>query len=452
VSASKTKYLRGANVALMSSATIRVEHAGGTCFSLECLYKLARTKEKEAPRIFDKEPLPDSLSIDTKAKETATTMSSITDLDGFTTVSHPGGSSTSSPPKLCPQSCSPTRQGNEGGSRRNPFDNKFLTTFLPILSRRITSKHAPTEIESDLKAYMNDPDSCQPSKKALCKDQSLLITAAQSSSSSTSPAQISMYTKKRTALLSPTKGGLSLTPKNPPKGDARAVLPMNKNTPSNTQKKVFDSALENQELEREAENTAWKMMMASFNQIVKEAEEEDANKEDAWLARIEVLQKKFADAAHQKGRYKSNNDPITNFLANNTNSNNNSGNDSGNDGIYGTMEDNEDNDFSYHSSDGSAEEEENDQQVMGQNAVGTSPLATNCNNRPEYSLLNWQYEINISNHMVKQNSVPPSLTKFSRASPATTTKTSVTPPLGSQCYCGRLVLIHGDYLTKILKS
>ncbi len=216
VLASKTNRLRAANVTLMSSATIWVEHAGGTRFSLECLYKLARTKEKEATRIFNKEPLPNSLSIDTKAKETATTMSSIMDSDGFTTVSHPGGSSTSSPPKLHPQSRSPTRQGNEGGSRRNPFDDKFLTTFLLILSRGITSKHTPTGIESDLKAYVNDPDSCQPTKKALCKDQSLLVTAAQSSSSSSaSPAQISMYTKKRAALSSPTKGRLSLTLKKP---------------------------------------------------------------------------------------------------------------------------------------------------------------------------------------------------------------------------------------------
>jgi hypothetical protein len=211
VSASKTNHLRAANIMLMSSATIWVEHAGGTHFSLKCLYELARTKEKEAVRIFNKEPLSDSLSINTKAKETATTMSSITDLDGFTTVSRLGGSSTSSPPKLCPQSRSPTRQGNKGGSRRNPFDDKFLTTFLPFLSRGITSKHTLTGIESDLKAYVNDPDSRQPTKKALCKDQSLLITAAQSSSSSASPVQISMYTKKRTALSSPAKGGLSLT-------------------------------------------------------------------------------------------------------------------------------------------------------------------------------------------------------------------------------------------------
>ena len=86
------------------------------------------------------------------------------------------------------------------------------------------------------------------------------------------------------------------------------------NTPSNMLNKVFDSALENQELEREAENTAQKMMMASFYQIVKEAEEEDVEKEDAWLARIEVLRKKFADAAHQKGRYKADDNPIPNFF------------------------------------------------------------------------------------------------------------------------------------------
>ncbi len=43
-------------------------------------------------------------------------------------------------------------------------------------------------IELDLDVYVNDPDSCQPTKKALCGDQMLLITAAWSTFSCASLA------------------------------------------------------------------------------------------------------------------------------------------------------------------------------------------------------------------------------------------------------------------------
>jgi hypothetical protein len=51
---SKMGQLRKHNVSLMLLATIRVQKAGGTCFSLETLYKIAHLKEMEVRRLFAK--------------------------------------------------------------------------------------------------------------------------------------------------------------------------------------------------------------------------------------------------------------------------------------------------------------------------------------------------------------------------------------------------------------
>ncbi len=72
-------------------------------------------------------------------------MSSVTDSDGYTTVSHCGGSITSSP-KLHPQSRLPLRSSNGDGTRRNPFDDMFLTTFLPTSSDGPANRTAPPEV------------------------------------------------------------------------------------------------------------------------------------------------------------------------------------------------------------------------------------------------------------------------------------------------------------------
>ncbi len=39
--------LRADNIALMTSATIQVQQAGGSCFLFECLYEIACAEEKE---------------------------------------------------------------------------------------------------------------------------------------------------------------------------------------------------------------------------------------------------------------------------------------------------------------------------------------------------------------------------------------------------------------------
>jgi hypothetical protein len=98
---SKIKQLRAGNIALMSSATIRTQQTGGTCFLLERLYEIALSEEKKARCLFAKKTLM------TTTPDTATAMNSITDTDGFNTLSPCGGGSFLSPPKQRPQKMLP---------------------------------------------------------------------------------------------------------------------------------------------------------------------------------------------------------------------------------------------------------------------------------------------------------------------------------------------------------
>ncbi len=114
-----------------------MQQAGGTRFSLKTLYKIARSEEKEARLYTDKVLALNSTSTD--AKETATIMSSIMDSDGYTTVTRRGRSPTSSPPKPRLQS------GSKTGNRKNLFDNSFLNTFLPTFATGPAKTHAPVD-------------------------------------------------------------------------------------------------------------------------------------------------------------------------------------------------------------------------------------------------------------------------------------------------------------------
>jgi hypothetical protein len=140
---SKIKQLRADNIALMTSATIQVQQARGVCFSLGRLYKIVCLEEKEARRVFNKAPAPGSLA--TIPNDTTMVMSSVTDSDGYTTMSNHGGSITFSP-KLCPQSRSPLCSSNGDGTRRNHFDDTFFMTFLPTSLDNPADRTAPPEV------------------------------------------------------------------------------------------------------------------------------------------------------------------------------------------------------------------------------------------------------------------------------------------------------------------
>ncbi len=183
----KMGLLRKHNISLMLLASIHVQKAGGTRFFLKTLYKIARLEKKEARWLFAKEDF-----VTSAATNTAITISSITDPDGFTTVSWRGVSSTS-PPKQRPQSRSPPLP-SDGIKWVNPFDDKFLTSFPPSVGLAMDpavtvdtanraknsndQKHSsllfslvplslispPVGDGSNLNAYIRNPASCQPTK------------------------------------------------------------------------------------------------------------------------------------------------------------------------------------------------------------------------------------------------------------------------------------------------
>ena len=74
--------LRADNVALMTSATIRVQQAGGMHITLKRLYKIARQEERAARQLHGK-ALATTL---VKLSKSKTTMSLITDAEGFSII------------------------------------------------------------------------------------------------------------------------------------------------------------------------------------------------------------------------------------------------------------------------------------------------------------------------------------------------------------------------------
>jgi hypothetical protein len=76
--------------------------------------------------------------------------------------------------------------------------------------------------QGDLDANISDSALHQPIKKAFRGGQALLVTAALSTSASASPARISIYTNKRSALASPAKGKISIS-KNIKKAPQRSL-------------------------------------------------------------------------------------------------------------------------------------------------------------------------------------------------------------------------------------
>jgi len=131
--------LRKGNISHLVGASARVKAAGGTTFSLENLFEIARSEEKEARRRYAS-----AGSTNSEATNALTIHSSITDTDGFTTVRARSGKS-SSPPKQRLQSRSPPRP-DFGTERVNQFDEIFLNSFKAPDGTRIDT-NAPTEMD-----------------------------------------------------------------------------------------------------------------------------------------------------------------------------------------------------------------------------------------------------------------------------------------------------------------
>ncbi len=235
-----------------------------------------------------------------------------------------------------------------------------------------------SSFQVDLDAYVNDLDSRQPSKKALCADQMSLVTTAHSSSFSASPKRVSIYNNKQTAILSPEKGGMALPHfhgTNKPKSHPTSWM-----TPTSVEfRTALDKALGCQEAQWEAKNTARKKMMAPYDKLMDEVDQDDTAKEMACLARIQILREKFAKDSREKGSGKQ------------ADESNKYAEIDYDEGVRKADSNEDDKDFSYHSSDSSAEEDGNHQDNFGQHAVGTSPMVTEYghNTNHEDALPNW---------------------------------------------------------------
>jgi hypothetical protein len=214
---------------------------------LERLYKIARQEERAAKQIHGK-TLTTTL---VKLSKSKTMMSLITDTEGFSIVN-------------CQRS-SPFLKANPAPT---PGDRLQVNLFTEeFLNAR----------EDDLKEYSLDPSTCQPTKKAFRGEGTSLVTAALSTTSTVSPARVSIYTNKRAGLASPAKFG---TKRQKGEGDHPFA---SKISPSAVRKE-FDRTMEEMERLREEDKAMWKAKMAHLEQLVNKEEQESSAKEAARLA------------------------------------------------------------------------------------------------------------------------------------------------------------------------
>jgi len=249
--------IRADNVARMAAATIRVRQAGGTRIALERLYEIARRDERAVLQLLEKSPA----NTHEDLGGPKTTMSLVTDSEGFSTVNR--------------RSRSPLLKGNtpsapKGMVRVNLFTEDFLKAG-----------------EDDLKEYSLDPSYRQPTKKAFRGDDSSLVTAAVSTTSARSPARASLYTKKRVALASPAKFGA---------GKLAALMSL----PSEERKQEVGRTMEEMELSMEEYKARQKEKMAPLEWVFNKEEQESLAKEAAKLVRRKEKEAHYAGIARAK--------------------------------------------------------------------------------------------------------------------------------------------------------
>ncbi len=199
----------------------------------------------------------------------------------------------------------------------------------------------------------------QPTKKAFRGDDSSLVTAAVSTTSARSPARASMYTKKRVALASPAKFGAG-----------KLADPMV--LPSEVRKQEDVRTMEEMVLSMEKYKARQKVKMAPLERVVNEAEQESLAMEAARLVRLKEKEAHFSGIARAKiareltaqiGHLQAKDDDEDDDATDEDSL------DPG--GIYSRKSD-EDSSFSYHNSEASTADE--DEEEFGEGASGCSPL------------------------------------------------------------------------------
>jgi hypothetical protein len=147
--------------------------------------------------------------------------------------------------------------------------NSNDSSSLPLSLAPPSPSPPPLDNGGDLDAYICNPASRQPTKKSFHGTHASLVTAAILTSSSASPARISIYTNKRSALASPAKGGVPI-PKDVERISRRPLCaPMGEGMKeTECAYAVFDRSLDKQDLLRESKRVAWRLLMDPIDEFI----------------------------------------------------------------------------------------------------------------------------------------------------------------------------------------
>ena len=187
-----------------------------------------------------------------------------------------------------------------------------------------------------------------------------------------------MYTNKRTALASPAKGGAPI-PKDVETMSRKSLGAPMEETRKETESPyaAFDRSLDEQDLLRESKKVARRLLIDPIDKFIDEEENVNTPKASTQASCIERRQEKFKNAAQKKTGLSG--ATCTSVEVFDTE-------DAENDGIYRREYDNDDEDFSYHSSDGLDKDDSVYDLSLGNGAEGTSPPATARNTDGQFPL------------------------------------------------------------------
>jgi hypothetical protein len=340
----------------------------------------------------------------------------------------------------------------QGEITNYPNDDKYSSLLLSLIPPFIGN-------QGDLDAYISNPALCQPTKKAFRRSQALLVTAALfDSTSAPPPARISIDTNKRSALASAEKGGVYISgnvenaPQNSLKVPLEQVTKDRKSTYC-AKKMVFGHSSDEQELLQETKEESCRLLMAPLDRFMDKETQADTAQENACASHMKIQGEQFKNTARQNCNL-----PGVNYTDKGSETTSNHSNNDANDdrvdnnGIYGGKNDDDDSNFTYHSSDWLDEDDEDGDEVLGNGADGTSPTMSTCGKDGQSFIEDsWTtcligcMKLKQITHIMHHFFLPPPSPKFFRASHA---RISTTPKHGFLFFCEIQAIPHGRCLTK----
>jgi hypothetical protein len=199
------------------------------------------------------------------------------------------------------------------------------------------------------------------------------------------PLQGSASTPARTALASPEKGRVSISRNLEIAPQSSLGAPMEQVTKDGkstycAKKMVFDRSLNEQELLQETKEESCRLLMAPLDLFIGEKKEADIAQENARASCMTIQREQFEHTAHQNFNLPGINSTDEGLETTSTHSKDGANDDRvDNNGIYsGKNDDDDDGDFTCHSSDGSDEDDENGNEVLGNGADCASPTMSTC--------------------------------------------------------------------------